>query len=297
MVFGLCRLFVVPLAESGAVILEISDNNIGKSVGLESETTESVIRVQNLKHSYGSLSVLQGISFTAYRGQVFGLLGANGAGKTTTVRILCGQMAYESGLVDVLGCDPCRDGGKLRPLIGVMSENPGHYERLSVLANLVFFARIFQCEEPKSRALELLKLVGLEDKQNEPVSHLSKGMHQRLALARALIGRPQLLFLDEPTSGLDPTAAVKVHQLIDKFCVDGGSVFLTTHYLREAEELCAQVAILNDGRIACCGNPLELCAKYLPPEVERKRGGRWVHQAPGLEELFQYFTDRSIGQE
>lgn len=254
--------------------------------------SEAVITVRDLYCNYGKTEVLKGLNFTAYRGLVTGLLGVNGAGKTTTVRILCGQLAKTSGQVEVLGLDPYAQGTQLRRLIGVMPENAGHYERLSVVDNLLFFAHIFRLDNPKNRVQELLDLVNLTDKSTSRVASLSKGMRQRLALARALIGRPQLLFLDEPTAGLDPNAAAKVRLLIDKYCQNGGTVFLTTHYLEEAEEMCAQVAILDGGRLVCCGNPQDLCRQYLPAEITVRRGGRLVTQAPGLEQLFRHFVGR-----
>ncbi len=256
------------------------------------QSLEMVITVRDLHFNYGKSEVLKGLTFTVPKGVVTGLLGVNGAGKTTTVRILCGQLAKTSGQVEVLGLDPCAQGTQLRRLIGVMPENAGHYERLSVVDNLLFFAQIFRLDDPKKRAQELLDLVNLTDKANSRVASLSKGMRQRLALARALIGRPQLLFLDEPTAGLDPNAAAKVRLLIDKYCQNGGTVFLTTHYLEEAEEMCAQVAILDDGRLVCCGNPQDLCRQYLPGEITVRRGGRLVKQAPGLEQLFRHFVGR-----
>lgn len=255
---------------------------------------EAVITVRDLYSNYGQLAVLQGLNFKAYRGQVTGLLGVNGAGKTTTVRILCGQLAQTSGQVEVLGFNPYTQGAQLRPLIGVMPENAGHYERLSVFDNLLFFAHIFRVDNPKKRVQQLLHLVNLTEKTATRVASLSKGMRQRLALARALVGRPQLLFLDEPTAGLDPNAAAKVRRLIDKYCLNGGTVFLTTHYLEEAEEMCAQVAILDKGRLVCCGNPQDLCRQYLPTEITLRKGGRLIKQAPGLEQLFEHFVGREL---
>lgn len=264
---------------------------VDKPEPLHSEQkSEAVINVTDLYRSYGKLEVLKGLTLTAYRGQVMGLLGVNGAGKTTTVRILCGQLEKTSGHVQVLGLDPYNQGAQLRQLIGVMPENAGHYERLSVSDNLLFFARIFNIDSSEQRVKELLKLVDLTDKAQSRVSALSKGMRQRLALARALVGRPQLLFLDEPTAGLDPNAARKVRCLIDNYCLNGGTVFLTTHYLEEAEEMCAQVAILNEGHLVCCGNPQDLCRQYLPPEITVRRGGRFIKQPPGLEQLFQHLV-------
>lgn len=259
--------------------------------------SQQVIGARGVEYAYSQQPVLAGVDFSAYKGQVFGLLGANGAGKTTLVRLLCGQLRPLKGEVRVLDLDPAQQGERLRQLIGVMPEQAGHYKRLSLVDNLLFFGRIFQVPKPKERALELLELVGLGAKAQRPVATLSKGMRQRLALARALLASPQLLFLDEPTAGLDPHAARQVRQLVADFCRQGGSVFLTTHYLEEAEELCARVAILEGGRIVCEGAPRALCQEYLPPSVQIWRGGELVEAAPGLEQLFCHFTKRPLGQE
>lgn len=257
---------------------------------------DSAVSVKNLSHSFGELQALRDISFSARKGEVFGLLGANGAGKTTTVKILYGALRPTQGEVRVLGLDPgnAAQAERLHGLIGVMPENTGHYERLSVLANLRFFAEIFRVADPRRRAEELLELVDLSHKAKEAVSSLSKGMRQRLALARALVGNPEFLFLDEPASGLDPNAARKVRDIIREYCRRGGGVLLTTHYLEEAEELCSSIAILDAGRIVCSGNPLDLCQKYLPEQTERVKGGRTILQKPGLEELFYHFTNKNI---
>ncbi|MGM9991478.1 MAG: ABC transporter ATP-binding protein [Candidatus Bruticola sp.] len=268
-------------------------NNAPNSVH-NNEKLEAVIEIRDLRHHYGTNEVLKGLNLTVYRGQVTGLLGVNGAGKTTAVRILCGQLRRKNGIVKVLGCDPNVEGDKLHRLIGVMPENVGHYERLSAAENLCFFARIFGVNNPEMRTAELLDMVNLTDKANVRVSSLSKGMRQRLAFARAMVGHPQMLFLDEPTSGLDPVSARQVRMLIDNYCAQGGTVFLTTHYLEEAEEMCAQIAILHQGQIVCHGNPQDLCRQYLPAEITVRRGGRLVQQAPGLEQLFRHFTSNNI---
>lgn len=251
------------------------------------------IIVEDLWFSYGDLSVLKGISFSVPKGQVFGLLGTNGAGKTTLIRLLCGKMKIARGKVRVLGVDPCLERKGLLPKIGLVEENSGHYNRLSVRDNLLFFAEIFGVDSPNKRVGELLDLVELQNKAGETVSSLSKGMRQRLALARALLHKPELLFLDEPSSGLDSYAAERLHKFILNYCFQGGTVFLTTHYLEEAEKLCSKVAILNDGEIVCCGNPLELCAEHLPEKVEIIKAGKKILVSPGLEELFFKFTQKA----
>ena len=137
----------------------------------------------------------------------------------------------------------------------------------------------------------------MKSKAKERVSSLSKGMKQRLAFARALAGNPELLFLDEPTAGLDPNSAVRFRELIKKYCEGGGSVFLNTHYLEEAEDLCTCTAILDKGCIVCCGHPLDLCRQYLPEQIEVIKGGRRVMQPPGLGHLFAHFTNRNINSD
>ncbi len=248
--------------------------------------------MHDVHRSYGSLPALRGVSFAVPEGEVFGLLGPNGAGKTTAIRVLTGQLRPSGGQVRVLGVDPAASSRDLSRKIGVMLEEPGHYERLPLRSNLAFFARLYGAGP--GRVEELLELVGLQDKAGEPVARLSRGMRQRLALARALVGSPQVLFLDEPTAGLDPHAARGVRRLIEEFCRRQGTIFLTTHFMEEAEELCHQVGILDQGRLVALGNPQDLCREFLPEQVESIRGGRRVLRPPGLEELFIHLTGRSL---
>jgi len=221
----------------------------------------AVIVVEGLERDFGARKALQGLSFTVEPGEIFGFLGPNGAGKTTTIRILTGRLAATRGRVEVLGLEPRSQGPKLRAQLGVMGENPGHYERLPVETNLRFFARLARV--PGERVPELLELVGLLGRRRDPVRQLSRGMRQRLALARALLSRPRLLFLDEPTAGLDPHAARDVRLLVEGFRANGGSVFLTTHYLEEAESLCQRVAILDQGQLLALDTPAGLCQTHL----------------------------------
>ncbi|MDO5296032.1 MAG: ABC transporter ATP-binding protein [bacterium] len=253
---------------------------------------QQAVCADKLCYSFGTGWELKELTFTVLPGQVFGLLGTNGAGKTTTIRLLTGQLKPHSGTVSILGVNPLQDAQRLRRLVGVMQEDPGHYQRLSVRKNLRFFASLYGTSA--EYADELLKKVDLEHKANSPVSALSRGLRQRLALARAMVGQPKLLFLDEPTSGLDPVAAGGVRHLIASFCKNGGTVFLTTHYMEEAEKLCHQVGILHQGTLLCQGHYLDLCQQYLPEQVEVEQGGRLVKRAPGLEELFYHFTGRRI---
>ncbi len=250
------------------------------------------LEMHEVQRAYGSLPALRGVSLTVPQGTVFGLLGPNGAGKTTTIRLLTGQLRPHAGQVRVLGLDPVASSRELSRKIGVMLEEPGHYERLPVRSNLRFFARLHGVGA--ERVEELLALVGLCGKAGEPVGRLSRGMRQRLALARALVGSPRVLFLDEPTAGLDPHAARGVRRLIEEFCGGQGTVFLTTHFMEEAEELCHQVGILDQGRLVALGNPQDLCRETLPEQIETVRGGRRLLRPPGLEDLFVHLTGRSL---
>jgi ABC-2 type transport system ATP-binding protein len=201
------------------------------------------------------------------RGEVFGLLGPNGAGKTTSVRLLNGLYTPSSGEMAVLGLNPAQHGKEVRSRCGVLTETPALYERLTALENLEFFGTLAGLSPTalKTRIAELLAFFELEKRARERVGAYSKGMKQRLALARALLARPELLFLDEPTSGLDPEAAAQVRELIQSIrSKDGSTVFLCTHHLDEAERLCDRVAIMNKGRFLAVGSLAELTARYQP---------------------------------
>jgi ABC-2 type transport system ATP-binding protein len=232
---------------------------------------ETVIQVDHLTHRYGSRTAVEDLSFRVERGEVLGLLGPNGAGKTTTVRLLNGLFAPVSGRIQVLGLDPVVDGARVRQQTGVLTETPALYERLSARQNLDFFGTLSGMKpvEIKSRSAELLAFFELAERGNEKVGVYSKGMKQRLALARALLAHPQILFLDEPTSGLDPEAAQQVHDLIRTVQQkEGRTVLLATHRLEEAERLCDRVAILNQGKLIAFGSQSELNQRVAP--------GLWV---------------------
>jgi ABC-2 type transport system ATP-binding protein len=202
---------------------------------------------------------------------VFGLLGPNGAGKTTTVRLLNGLYHPTSGSVRVLDLDPFQEGKSVRSRTGVLTETPALYERLTAYENLAFFGKLadMPAADLNARIAELLAFFDLEKRANEKVGTYSKGMKQRLALARALLNRPEVVFLDEPTSGLDPESALQVRELIETIRRrDGHTVFLCTHMLSEAERLCDRVAILNSGRLLALGTLAEL-RQHLSP-------GQWV---------------------
>lgn len=238
-----------------------------------------VIQAERLSRSYDGVPALCDVSFELRRGQVLGYLGPNGAGKSTTVRILLGLLAPSGGSVRVLGLDPRRDGLEVRRRTGVVFDSAGHYGRLSVESNLKFFARLYGAHQDQVE--RLLETVGLAHRRRDPVERLSRGMKQRLALARALVHAPEVLILDEPTAGLDPLAARQVRALIGEFRAGGGSVLLTTHYLEEADQLCDTIVILDAGSILAQGSPQELKQSYL--------------DGPGtLEDVFLKVAGRSL---
>jgi len=219
------------------------------------------VNVQNISHLFGSFKAVDDISFQIRRGEVFGLLGPNGAGKTTTVRLLNGLYTPVQGRIEVLGLNPQSEGKAVRRRTGILTETPANYDRLTALQNLEFFGTLAGMEKTdlKQRIDELLTFFGLEKRAQDRVNQFSKGMKQRLALARAFLHRPELIYLDEPTTGLDPESALQVRELIESIRKqDGHTVFLCTHHLDEAQRLCDRVAILNRGRILAMGTLDEL---------------------------------------
>jgi ABC-2 type transport system ATP-binding protein len=229
---------------------------------------ESAVVVEELERTFKpegpqrvSVKALSGISFEIGRGEVFGLLGPNGAGKTTTVKILCTLLLPTGGAARVLGWDVITDANSIRRRINVVfGGERGLYWRLTGLDNLKYFADLYKVPRGRQKALieGLLDLVGLAGAAGRRVETYSKGMRQRLSLARALINDPEVLFLDEPTVGLDPVGAQEVRNLVASLSQRGVSVLLTTHYMAEAEVLCDRIAIINKGRIVDTGTPDQL---------------------------------------
>jgi ABC-2 type transport system ATP-binding protein len=210
------------------------------------QSRDAVIVVKHLTKQFGERVAFDDVSFNVRRGEVFGFLGPNGAGKTSTVRTLSTLVAPTSGTATVAGID--LDGQhdvEIRQRIAVMTEVPGLYLRLSVTENLVFFAGLYGYRDAQPRIDRALEAVNLTQRANDLCGSLSKGLRQRVGLARALLNDPEIIFLDEPTAGLDPVASLEVHDLINALRKKGVTVFLTTHRLDEAEKLCDRVAILN----------------------------------------------------
>ncbi len=220
-----------------------------------------MIEVRNLTKRFGELTAVDGLSLDVAEGEVLGLLGPNGAGKTTTVRMLCCLISKSSGEARVGGYDTGNpaDALKIRRLIGFVSDNVGLYEDLSAHQNLNFYGRLYGCPEPQrgQRIQQLLTMLGLWEKRNDAAGTFSKGMKQKLAIARALVHEPRVLFLDEPTANLDPESSRTVRDFILELKRDRRTIVLNTHNLAEAQKICDRIAILNT-RLVAAGTPEEL---------------------------------------
>ena len=216
----------------------------------------NAIEVEKLSRTFNGLKAVDNISFSVEAGEIFGFLGHNGAGKTTTIRMLSGQLLPTSGRAHVAGCDVITEQRRLKPLIGVVSEHQNLYERMSGRENLEFAVRLYG--QDVRRVNETLKQVDLLERAKDNVRTYSNGMKQRLLIARALLHRPQIIFLDEPTRGLDPVVGREIRRLILDLSQQGVTIFLTTHYMEEADHLCGRVAFLSDGRMVALDTPKNL---------------------------------------
>ena len=230
----------------------------------------AAIETVGLTRDFGSLRALDNLTVTVPAGSIFGFLGPNGAGKTTTIRLLLGLLAPTVGQARVLGFDPWKQGDAVRARVGVLLDYPGLYDRLTALENLEFFGRIWHlsASERRARSEALLRHFELWDRRNDPVGQWSRGMRQKLAIARALLHRPALVFFDEPTAGLDPVAAAALREDIARLVAqEGVTVFLTTHNLAEAERLCHLVGVIRQGRLLAVGTLAELRARQGQPRL------------------------------
>jgi len=247
--------------------------------------TPPALRTDRLTRDFGAVRALDSLSLEVPAGTVFGFLGPNGSGKTTTIRLFLGLLEPSAGRAEVLGHDSRTGADAIRQRTGALLEHAGLYERLSAEANLEFFARIWRLprSERRARIRELLTHFGLWERRTDPAGKWSRGMKQKLAIARALLHRPELVFLDEPTAGLDPVAAVSLRADIMALAErEGVTVFVTTHNLAEAEKMCARVGVVRGGRLLAVGTPAELRRHAGEPRLEIRGRGF----APGLlEEL------------
>jgi ABC-2 type transport system ATP-binding protein len=216
------------------------------------------IYMKEISKSFGSKEVLKNLSLTVIAGEIFGLLGPSGAGKTTIIKLLTGQLSYK-GTAEIMNKSCNHLDRSIYCEIGMVMDNSGIYERLTCYDNMILFAKFNHIK--KEQVINILKRVGLNDLKT-PAGRLSKGMKQRLVLARALLHHPKILFLDEPTSGLDPATANEIHKLLLELKAEGTTIFLTTHNMAEAHKLCDHIALLNEGSIVEFGIPDEICRKY-----------------------------------
>lgn len=241
---------------------------------------QPAISADNLTYRYGSLTAVDHVTFDVSEGEILGFLGPNGAGKSTTVRLLTGQLRPAEGSAAVLGMDVAKRTKEVQKHIGVSFETANLYEQMTAVENLTLFARIYDVKE--FDAMALLEKVGLAGREKERVATYSKGMKQRLMVARALVSDPRLLFLDEPTDGLDPVSSRTIHGLIREAAARGTTVFLTTHDMVEADKLSDRVAFIHQGKIVALDRPAVLKQQYgkraLNVEVETAGGETEVRE-------------------
>ncbi len=231
---------------------------------------ETAIRTENLTRDFETVRAVDGLSLEVPAGTIFGFLGPNGAGKTTTLNLLLGLLEPTHGRAEVLGFDTQTEADEIRACTGALLEHSGLYEQLTAEDNLEFYGRVYRmpAAERQARIRKLLTNIGMWERRRERVDTWSKGMKQKLALARAMLHYPPLVFLDEPTAGLDVMSATDVRDDLEALVArEGVTVFLTTHNMVEAERLCSQVAVIRQGKLVAVGNPDELRARAGGPRV------------------------------
>ena len=230
----------------------------------------NAIQTNQLSRSFGTLKAVDRLTLEVQRGTVFGFLGPNGSGKTTTIRLLLGLLDADEGQAQVLNFDVRKQADEVRKRSGALLEHHGLYERLSAADNLDYYGRIWHMSstEREQRIRELLEPVSLYERRNEPIGRWSRGMKQKLAVARTLMHRPELVFLDEPTAGLDPVASAALREDLEMLASrEGVTIFLTTHNLAEAEKLCNQVGVINHGQLLALGSPTDLRSRTSAPRL------------------------------
>ncbi len=245
---------------------------------------ENAIVAKNLTFRYGDLTAVDHISFSVGEGEILGFLGPNGAGKSTTIKMLTGQLRPESGTISILGLDSEKSSTEIQAQIGVCFEEKNLYLNMTAVENLSFFANLFGVKNADIEGL--LQRVGLGDRARDRVKNYSKGMQQRLMVARSLVNSPKVLFLDEPTDGLDPVSSQAIREIIKDEASRGAAVFLTTHDMHEADELSDRVVFLNEGKIYAVDTPENLKLKHGKRlvRVRFKKNGDVEEQVVALDE-------------
>ena len=231
-------------------------------------STEPAIVVENLVKCFGNFTAVDHLSFSVSRGEIFGFLGPNGAGKTTTIRVLLGLLRPTSGKATVLGYDVTKETKAMQACVGYMSQLFTLYPDLTAAESINFYGQVYglTAKELVRREAEIIAMAGLSGRENELTSHLSGGWKQRLALGCAILHKPELVFLDEPTAGVDPVSRREFWELIYGLAMQGTTIFVTTHYMDEAEH-CQQVGFVSQGRLMALGTPSELKARQMRGQV------------------------------
>lgn len=246
-----------------------------------------IINVDSLSKSYGGKKVVDGVSFTVARGEIFGILGPNGAGKTTTLEMLEALRPIDSGSAEIDGVDVIKQPKRIKEIIGIQLQSTNFYDRLSLHEQLNMFASLYG---KTIDANSLLNKVQLSEKSKSYVEQLSGGQKQRFAIASTLVNRPKVLFLDEPTTGLDPQARRNLWDLIKEIRDEGITIVLTTHYMEEAEILCDRLAIMDEGKIVTIDSPKNLIHQLLDRGFKKKQ----VVEQANLEDVFIDLTGKAI---
>lgn len=247
----------------------------------------TIISVKNLTKKYGDFEAVKGISFDVYEGEIFGLLGPNGAGKSTTLEIIETLRNKTSGEVFVNGFNLDKQPGEIKRIIGVQLQTSGFYPGINLLDLINLFNGLYN---EKADAMELLKMVNLEDKAKSKFKELSGGQKQRFSIATTLINQPKIIFLDEPTTGLDPQARRNLWELIKNIREKGTTVILTTHYMDEAEYLCDRIAIIDSGKIVSLNTPDKMIDELVATGFERPKNLKKA----SLEDVFIHLTGHAI---
>jgi ABC-2 type transport system ATP-binding protein len=262
------------------------------------------IETRDLTKRFGSLIAVDHLSFNVKDGEIFGLLGPNGAGKTTTIRMLASLISPTEGYAHVAGYDVVRESLRVREVVGILTENPSIYERLTAYENMEFFAEAYGITgkaERSNRIRELLEFFDLWDRRGDKTGDFSKGMKQKLAIARALVHSPEILFLDEPTSGLDPKSSKNIRDLMERLSRrENQTILLSTHRLEDAERLCNRVMIIRKGRNLVTGSPEELrrekVGATLLEVLLRKVDERIIKTVEDIEQVSEVSFDADAGK-